>query len=211
MSAAGAARPRAVDDLDGWKVLLPPSWITIPTETEAGRLAVARLADRMLEGMPRDEMIGFRVEFDQMMRRQLAQARKAGASHLHALAEPLAGVPVSASLTVAPVKVAGHPDELAPALEAALGTAEGVLETGSARAGRHPALRRVRRAPVPEEIAGDQARESVCVDYVVPTSERSVLLMTFTTLTLEVAEEVVVLFDAIASTLHQETPPPAGA
>lgn len=41
------------------------------------------------------------------------------------------------------------------------------------------------------------------VDYVVPTSDSSVLLLAFSTTTWQIEDELVALFDAIASTLHQ--------
>ncbi|MET0467848.1 MAG: hypothetical protein ABWZ87_03840, partial [Aeromicrobium sp.] len=201
-----AARSRTVDPADDWRLLLPPTWLTIPTEPEAGRAAVARLIDRMLEGKPRDELIDFRVEFDRTFRRQLADAAKAGATHVHALSRPLAGVPVSASLTVSPLRTSGHPDELASALNMVLGDGAGVVEHGYTEAGSHPALRRVRRVPVPQDMTLGKEVLATCVDYVVPTSDRSVLMMSFSTTTWQIEEELVTLFDAIASTLHQGEP-----
>lgn len=205
---APRARSRRVEDEGDWRLLLPPTWITLPTEPEAGRTAVARLIDRMLEGKPRDELIEVRVEMDRMLRSQLADAARAGATHVHALSRPLAGAPVSASLTVSPVRTSGHPDELASALSTVLGQAEGIVESGYADAGKHPALRRVRRVPVPRELTNGEDLTATCVDYVVPTSDRSVLLLAFSTTTWQIEDELVALFDAIASTLHQGEPAP---
>ncbi|MCD9199314.1 hypothetical protein [Aeromicrobium wangtongii] len=199
-------RSRTVDPADDWRLLLPPTWLTIPTEPEAGRVVVSRLIDRMMEGKPRDALIDVRVELDRTLRRQLADAARAGATHVHALSEPLAGVPVSASLTVSPIRTPGHPDELASALNLVLGDGHGVLEHGYAQAGSHPALRRVRRVPVPQDLTHGKELMSTCVDYVVPTSDRSVLLLAFSTTTWQIEEELVALFDAIASTLHQGAP-----
>ncbi len=196
-------RSRTVHEGQDWRLLLPPTWLTIPTEPEAGRQATAALLDRMLEGKHRDELIDFRVQFDQMMRKQLAQARKAGATHVHALSEPLADTPVSASVVVSPVATDGHPDELASVLNSVLGEAQGVVEHGFAEAGRHPALRRVRKAPLPPDLTDGKEIMATFVDYVVPTSDRSVLLLAFSTTTLQIEAEMVALFDAIASTLHQ--------
>lgn len=204
------ARSRRVSDGDDdgleWRLLLPPTWITIPTEPEAGRIAVARLIDQMLEGKPRDELIDVRVEIDRMLRRQLADAAKTGATHVHALSRPLAGAPVSASLTVSTVRTPGHPDELASALNLVLGDGEGVVEHGYADAGEHAALRRVRHVPVPPDLVRGRELMATCVDYVVPTSESSVLLLAFSTTTWQIEDELVALFDAIASTLHRGRP-----
>jgi hypothetical protein len=211
MSALPDAGPRSrtIDSADDWRLLLPPTWLTIPTEPEAARAAIARLIDRMLEGKPRDEMIDFRVEFDRMLRRQLADAARAGATHVHALSQPLAGVPVSASLAVTTVTTPGHPDELASALSRVLGDGAGVVEHGYTDAGSHPALRRVRRVPVPQDLTLGKEVLATLVDYVVPTSDRSLLLLTFSTTTRQIEEELVTLFDAIASTLHQGKQPVA--
>lgn len=199
-------RSRTIDPADDWRLLLPPTWLTLPTDPDAGRAAVSRLIDRMLEGKPRDELIDVRVEIDRMLRRQLADAAKAGATHVHALSQPLAGVPVSASLTVATVSTPGHPDELASALNRVLGDGEGVVEHGYTEAGDHPALRRVRRVPVPQDLTLGKEVLATLVDYVVPTSDRSLLLLSFSTTTWQIEEELVTLFDAIASTLHQGDP-----
>lgn len=206
---AARSRPVGTGDGDGddqWRVLLPPTWVTLPTEPEAGRAAVARLIDRMMEGKPRDELIDVRVEIDRMLRQQLADAARTGATHVHALSQPLAGAPVSASLTVSTVRTPGHPDELASALNLVLGDGEGVVEHGYAEAGGRPALRRVRHLPVPVELTRGRELSATCVDYVVPTSDSSVLLLAFSTTTWQIEDELVALFDAIASTLHRGRP-----
>ncbi len=208
---ARTTHSRRIEQAEDWRLLLPPTWVTIPTEPEAGRVAVSRLIDRMLEGKPRDELIDLRIELDRMLRAQLADAARAGATHVHALSRPIAGVPVSASLTVSPVRTSGHPDELASALNMVLGQAEGVIESGYADAGKHPALRRVRRTPVPPELTRGKDLKATCVDYIVPTSDRSLLLLSFSTTTWQIEEELVALFDAIAATLHQGKPAPGAS
>jgi hypothetical protein len=138
-------------------VLLPPGWVTIPTTPASSRKAIARLLDRMLAGKPRDELVELRIELDRQLRRQVDDAARVGATQVHALAEPVRGYPVSASLVTTPVRV-GDPEQLASALSAVLRTAEGVVEHGHAEAGEHHALRRVRRRPFTLDLAPTSSR-----------------------------------------------------
>lgn len=193
--------PRRVSPEPGWQVLLPPGWVSIPTDPESSRKAIARLLDRMLAGKPRDELVELRIELDRRLRRQVDDAARVGATHVHALAEPVRGYPVSASLVTTPVRV-GDPEQLAGALSAVLGTAEGVVEHGHADAGPHPALRRVRRRRLALELAPQVEQTVTSVDYVVPISSTAVLLLTFSTTTEPIVEELVALFDAVAQTLR---------
>jgi hypothetical protein len=186
----------------GWSLLLPPEWTTLPTEPEAARAAIRRLIDRAFEGKPRDELVKARIEIDTLLREQVAQARKAGASHVHALTEPIRGMPVSATLIGVPVDVRGD-DDLLDALTEVLGSAEGVVESGEDTIGGMFALRRVRRRRGRLDEAGEGPEvTSTHVDYVVPISADRLLVLAFTTSTEQLHEELVVLFDAIASTLQ---------
>ncbi|MGZ4591013.1 MAG: hypothetical protein ACXV2I_09530, partial [Actinomycetes bacterium] len=186
----------------GWSVLLPPGWTTLPTEPEAARAASKRLIDRMFEGKPRDELVTARIEIDTLLRRQVDQAREAGASFVHALTEPIRGVPVSATLIGVPVQVRTG-DDLLDALTEVLGTADGVVESGEDTIGGTFALRRVRRrrGRLDEGVDGPEVT-STYVDYVVPLSADRLLVLAFSTSTDQLRDELVVLFDAIASTLQ---------
>lgn len=193
---------RAVDTVSGWRVLLPPGWTTLPTEAEAARKAIATLLDRVFEGKPRDELAQARIELDRGLRQQTREAAKTGARYVHALTNPIRGLPVSATMIAVPVE-SGDPDELASALSHVLGAASGVVEHGHVDAGELPALRRVRREPMtlggtPEE----PQLMSTHVDYVVVLPDQSLLLLAFNTTTEPVHRELIVLFDAIAGSLH---------
>jgi hypothetical protein len=194
-------RERAVAAAEGWRVLLPPGWVTLPTEPDAAARAIARHLDRALRGKPRDELVDVRIELDRALRAQVRRAAKAGARHVHALAEPVRGLPVSASLVTRQVATQ-HPDQLAPVLNAMFGQADGIVENGYADLADRGALRRVRRWDASQEAPGSGSRTATSVDFVVPMDDGSVLVMAFSTMTEPVHRELVVLFDAIATTLH---------
>ncbi|MGJ9421829.1 hypothetical protein [Aeromicrobium sp. CF3.5] len=59
------------------------------------------MLDRQFTGRARDELITLRVELDRRLRRDLARAAEAGATQIHALVDPIAGLPISATLVVA--------------------------------------------------------------------------------------------------------------
>ncbi|MGI9155899.1 MAG: hypothetical protein ACR2FG_04590 [Marmoricola sp.] len=198
----GQDEERAVDTVSGWRVLLPPGWSTFPTEPEAARKAISSFLDRVFEGKPRDELAPARIELDRALRQQAREAAKAGARYLHALTRPIRGLPVSATMLAVPVQ-SGNPDELASALSHVLGAASGVVENGHVDAGDLPALRRVRREPIALGGAPDDPEQMAThVDYVVLLPDQSLLVLAFSTMTEPVHRELVVLFDAIAGSLH---------
>lgn len=186
----------------GWTVLLPSSWVTLPTDPDAARPVIKRLLDRTFEGKPRDELAPHRIRLDQGLRRQCAAARRMGARHVHALAEPVRGIPVSATLVGVPLDLPPD-DDLLDALTAVLGAAQGVVEAEEVEVNGMFALRRLRRAPT--RLDEDPTSPEVMgthVEYVVALPDETLLVLAFTTTTEPVARELVVLFDAIASTLQ---------
>lgn len=186
----------------GWTVMLPSSWVTLPTDPEAARPVIKRLLDRTFEGKPRDELAPHRIRLDQGLRRQCAAAREMGADHVHALAEPVRGMPVSATLIGVPLDLAPD-DDLLDALTHVLGGAEGVVESEETEAAGHYALRRVRRAPT--RLDDDPTSPEVMathVEYVVALPDDSLLVLAFSTTTEPVHRQLTVLFDAIAQTLQ---------
>lgn len=202
-----SAEPRAHGE-DGWRVLLPPGWITLPTEREQGHAAIKRLLDRSLAGKPRDELIETRVHLDRVLRRQLGDARRAGARYLHSSYEPVRDRPVSASLITVPIQ-ANDSDQIASVLNHVLGEAEGIVDNGYVDAGGHPALRRVRRRPMRLSDHPDEPDlTGTSVDYVVQLPDKSLLVLVFTTVTDDLHRELIVLFDAIADTLHHDVAQP---
>lgn len=185
-----------------WQVLLPGGWTSLPTAQGEAPRAIRRTVDRVLRGKPRDELVGFRVEVERGLVELVDQAREQGASRVHLLLEPVAGVPVSASLVVAELT---HTDDaaLAEAVAVVLGGGEGVVHTSQVVLGDRPALRRVRRTL---ESAAPEAVEPTWhtrVDYAVDTASGELLLLVFATSTDALATPLVAMFDAIAGTLHR--------
>jgi hypothetical protein len=186
----------------GWTVLLPSSWTTLPTDPAAARPAIKRLLDRSFEGKPRDELAQHRIKLDQMLRRQCAAAGEMGARHVHALSEPVRGLPVTATLIGVPLDLPPEHD-LLDALTEVLGAAEGVVESEETEVSGMFALRRVRRRPT--RLDDDPTSPEVMsthVEYVVALPDETLLVLAFTTTTEPVHRELVVLFDAITTTLQ---------
>lgn len=186
-----------------WELMLPPGWWTIPTRAEESRTSIVRLLDRTFRGTARDELVTRRIEIDRELTQAVARAAQQGATHVHTLVRPVRGVPVSATLVVTPVTI-GPTQDVAEAFAHVLHSGGGVLEHGRVTLGGRPALRRVRRTPMTVEVAGTAVtRWQTGVDYVVDLGDDSLLMLGFTTLTDQVREAMVALFDAMAGTLRQ--------
>jgi hypothetical protein len=163
----------------GWSVLLPPGWTTLPTEPEAARAAIKRLIDRFFEGKPRDELVHVRIQLDTALRHQVDRAREAGAAYVHSLTEPIHGMPVSAIGVAVAVRTE---DSLLDALTGVLGSAEGTVESGEVTVDGRLALRRVRRER--ERLGGGTEGEPVMttsLDFVEPTAVEEILVLSLTT------------------------------
>lgn len=188
-----------------WELMLPPGWWTIPTRAEESRTSIVRLLDHTFRGTVRDELVTRRIEIDRELTQAVARAGQQGATHVHTLVRPVRGVPVSATLVVTPVTI-GPAQDVAEAFAHVLDSGGGVLEHGSVSLAGRPALRRVRRTPMTVEVAGSEvSRWQTGVDYVVDLGGDSLLMLGFTTLTDQVREAMVALFDAMAGTLRQRT------
>lgn len=189
---------------DRWRLLLPGGWTSLPTAPGEAERAIRRTVDRVLRGKPRDELVGFRVEVERGLRDLVERSREQGANRVHLLLEPVAGVPVSASLVVAELT---HTDDaaLAEAVEVVLGGGEGVVQSGQVVVGEWPALRRVRRSL--QSLAPEQVEPTwhTHVDYAVEVGAGELLLLVFATSTDALARPLVAMFDAVAATLHRRT------
>lgn len=112
------------------------------------------------------------------------------------------GLPVSAALTVA--RLALPSADAASALHPLLAGGEHVVESGRAQLAGLPAMRRRRRwiGPVLDGEGAPQVPQTA-VDYVVALpDDDDLLVLSFSTLSEPVVEQLVAVFDAVAGTLQ---------
>jgi len=195
---------RTVSAPGSYRLVLPSGWFTLDTDPNVRERDITRLLDRQFRGTARDELIQLRIELDQRLRRDVARAAERGVTQVHALVDPLAGLPISATLVVAQL-FAGTDGALDAQLRSLLGEATGVVENDAVTVADLPALRRVRRAEEP--VSDDEGAPVVWhthVDYAVQADPDRLLVLSFVTSTDEVAEAMILVFDMIAATLHRD-------
>lgn len=193
--AAGTARDWQ------WSLLLPPNWVSLPAEAEAGRTAVRRLVDRQTAHLPRDRVATVRRCMERDLRALLAEARDAGASSLHAHLGLIRGVPVSGTCAVSHLRGATDDPRLVAELALTFGRDDAVAEVDVRPLAGLPAVRRRRRGSMPVEGTG-RTVSTTGLDWAVPLPDGGgALVLSFGTVTDPVADELVQLFDAIAGSL----------
>jgi hypothetical protein len=193
--------PRARQVGERWTLLLPPGWISLPTVAERANPAIHGVVDAAMRGKPRDELVSVRIELERALSEQVAQARQQGVDSVHALVQPIAGVPVSASLLVAELTVLDQ-DQVMAAVQGMFGDIDGVVETGPFEVAGFPALRRVRRnLRSLDAAAQEEPVWHTNVDYVVETGPDELLVLIFATSHDPLAPQLVKMFDAMAQTL----------
>lgn len=187
-----------------WRLLLPPGWVRLPTDdAERSRRAVVRLLERRLAHLPRDQTAAARRALTRELLGHLGDARRAGATEVHALMELVRGLPVSAGLTVLPLPAQDGQRSLLTALHQVLAGSDGVISTEATRLADQPALRRHRRVLAPPvEGAPDGVQDwHTHLDWVVELPDGDHLVLSFATRTEPIAAELVALFDAMAGSL----------
>lgn len=188
-----------------WSLLLPPNWITLPVEAEAGRAAVRRLLDRQMAHLPRDRVAQARRRMQADLRSLLGEARQAGASTLHAHVGLIRGVPVSATCAVSLVRGATDDPRLIAEVALVFGAGDAVTEVDVRPVAGLPAVRRRREGRLSAE-GTDRTVPSTSLDWVVALPDGGgALVLSFGTVTAPVADELVALFDAIAGSLVLES------
>jgi hypothetical protein len=194
---------RSVPAAGGWKIVVPAGWATLSTDPNHRNAQIKRLLDRQFAGSARDELIQVRVEADRRLKQDLSRAAENGVTQMHALVDPLAGLPVSATLLVAQLYV-GSDREVAGSVKQLLGEATGVVEVTETTIGDVPAVRRRRRAlePLGDEPDSPELWHTH-VDYMVQISLDDLLVLSFVTSTDALADELVFVFDSVAETLHR--------
>ena len=187
-----------------WELMLPPGWITLPTDREAARGAVKALVGRPLGHLPRDRVATARRQLERELRQLLAQARDAGARSVHAHFGLVRGLPVTATCTVTLVEGGVDDPRLIAQLGAGLAADETVVEIDVRPLVGLPAIRRRRRRLQPVD-GSPKPVVSTGLDWAVPLPDgEGAVLMSLATVTEPVADELVVLFDAIAGSLTLE-------
>lgn len=188
-----------------WRLLMPPGWVRFPTDDAAhSRQAVRNTLERRLAHLPRDQTATARRALTKELLAQLGDARRVGASEVHALMDLMRGLPVTAGLTIVPVPAADDDMALLKVLGQVFGDAKGVLSSTTTELAALPALRRHRRlAAPPVEGAPDRPQEwRTHLDWVVLLPEGDYLVLAFSTQTEPIAAELVKLFDAVAGSLE---------
>lgn len=184
-----------------WELLLPPGWVRLPTDAQQARRAVTALLDRRLAHLPRDAVAAGRRTLERELRARLAEARDAGAGDVFAQVDLVAGVPVSAGLTVARLAAPAEDGALLAGLVSVLGRSTDVVQRSAEQCAGRPALRRRRRFVRAVED-GLPALPQTGVDWVVSLPDSpDVLVLSFATASDPVADELVALFDAVACSL----------
>jgi hypothetical protein len=191
-----------------WALLLPPNWVTLPSDATTGRKAVRRLLDRQMAHLPRDRVAPVRRQLAAELGTLLGQAREVGADSVHAHVGLMRGRPVSATCTVSLQRGGTEDPRLVAELVTRLAADDGLVEIDVRPLAGLPAIRRRVRRPLPVEGTG-RSVASTGLDWVVLLPDGDgVLMLSFGTVTEPVADELVLLFDAMAGSLELE---PAGA
>lgn len=211
MSLTTHPRTRPTD----YTLLLPPGWARLPTGPAAAA-AVTRLVNRRFQSVQADKRDVIRRRVRREIIAMLDRAEAAGGIEVHMLVDPVRGQAVSAACLASYVTSASPgraltAADLLPEIEA-----EGARVT-LATVGGGDAVRRFYVTEASPELAGlDPATASndvesmqaalpraTHVDYVVPVpGSDGHLLLAFSTATGEVVDELVALFDAMATTLR---------
>lgn len=180
--------------------MLPPGWVHIPVQ-DATVGAIDRLLAHRFAHVGRDQAAPLRRALRVDLLALADDARRTGALDLYLLLDSPGDLPVDASLLVtllaSPPNGAEAPSDLLPFLEGPDTTAT-VVQLRFAGA----ALRTQSRCPTREGQALPIGTASTRVQYLIETPDRSArLLLTFTTTTEPVTDQLVTLFDAMAGTL----------
>jgi hypothetical protein len=211
VSATLHPRTRPTD----YTLLLPPGWARLPTGPAAAA-AVTQLVNRRFGSLPGDKRDLLRRKVRREILTLLDRAQSAGGIEVHLLVDPVRGHAVSAACLASYV-TSSRPGrqvsaaELLPEIEGGGATVTLVTVGGGTAVRRHyvtdasPGLADLDPATsVNDVVDGSGALpRTTHVDYIVPVpGSDGHLLLAFSTATNEVAEELVLLFDAMASNLR---------
>lgn len=179
-------------------LLIPDDWYRLPlTDDEVLRRAVAAVVDRQFRGIDNQPLL--RREATDALLRQGRSARDNGGVDLYLSHESVGGIPLAVSLVVSLVPLPpGEPSLHAVARELALpGATVAVVDL--------PAGGAVRRQRVDAAGAGELGapqQESVLVDYALLGPAGTMLLLSFSSPIVAVADALAELFEAVAGTVR---------
>lgn len=175
-------------------LVLPDGWWSLDLDPDATPSSAAALVEQQWRGVDNAPHLKAQARAELLERAQ--DARDAGGSHLYLSVGRLGGVPLSAALLVCPLE-AGGPDALAGLAARHPDAAWVDLPAGRA-------VRRQWRQPARPSGADGAVTATTCLDLqlAVPGAEDRLLLLSFRTPLEPLAEPLVALFDAIASTLR---------
>lgn len=185
-----------------WGLVLPPGWASISTDPDRRRPDIKRAVDRQFRGSARDELVRVRIQVEQMLDRDVRKAADAGAGAVHALVDPVAGIPVSATLLITEMTVGANGDDDSTLIDV-IGSSDGVTEVTTTSVAGNPALRRVRRRLAEIEEGVGPEFWHTHLDILVEASPGELVVMSFATLTEPLVAQLLHVFDAIAGTLHR--------
>jgi hypothetical protein len=198
-----------------YTLLLPPGWARLPTGPAAAA-AVTRLVNQRFQSLPADKRDLIRRKLRREILTLLGRAHEAGGIEVHLLVDPVRGRAVSAAC-LATYVVSSSPGrqvsaaDLLPEIEGDGATVTLVTVGGGAAVRRHyvteasPGLADLDPATATNDVASGYAAlpRTTHVDYIVPVpGSDGHLLLSFSTATGEVADELVLLFDAMAATIR---------
>lgn len=198
----------AHDLLPELTLFLPQGWWWIPLESDNARnRAIDQLVDRQFNGV--DDQPILKREARRKLLAQALQAHEAGGRVMAISLMTIAGLPISASMTIymvrVPHSIAGKPAEPLEVVvtqlpDVSVSADESAETRDIAEVDAGPVLRRVYEyAAVPTEIAENS--ESVIADYWIPVpGGGAVGKITFATPMTTLREPLLGVFDAVVST-----------
>lgn len=196
-TAGAALRPLA----DGWGVLLPSSWWSVPLATPQGRRkGIAALVEEQVGRA--DQHAGLRADLRRHLEQAADDAAAAGGRILAVSLMRAGGVPVPATLTVYRVPGAGLLERGVAEMHDVLAADDGAADALELAEGPSGAvLRRVTRRPGAASVGG-QGVELLLADYWVdPGDGRGPLCLSFSTPLVGQAPAMLELFDVIVASV----------
>jgi hypothetical protein len=198
VAVPGARRPR------DFSVRLPPGWIRLPVDGRSDA-AVAKLVALRFSGLPAQQRDAARHLVRRDLTDMVRTAAANGGLEVFLCVDPIRGLPVSAACVVTFVPPPSGDGAVSAAdLLPLLGPGDGahaVELTLEPVGGAMAARRRYRRDADPGREQGNTS-PSTHVEYVVAVPGSAAhLMLSFSTVTHQLADALVTLFDAIAATL----------